>query len=1239
FTTVFPFELRGSAGAWDVLVREAKEGLRAVPGRGIGYGALRYLADPAPVQDLHPQVSFNYLGQFDGTAYGSDAHGTLLREAGFLQDGDTSPLDGRAYALDVVARVVGGRLVVEFGSVPGVFAEATVERLVSAFVSGLEEFLALCEVPGAGGCSPSDFPLVALDQAGVDRVVGDGSGVEDVLPLLPMQSGMLFHALMGSGAPAYFEQLVFVVDGVADVEAFAGAWQRVVDAVQALRVGVVWEGVAEPVRVVHRSVTLPVEVVDWRGAGAEDVGARWDALVVADRERGLDLRQVPLARLTLARVGDERVRVLFTFHHVLLDGWSLARVLSLVLDHHTAQDGERLPALTGGRLADQARWLQRQDVPAAEEYWRTALADFDEPVPLPVDRPVEHSRHTRSSERVEVELTPELSAELQSFARRHRLTVNAVVQGVWALMLAGRSGRQDVVFGATTSGRPTDLPGAEDMIGLFINSLPVRVRLDPRRGVVEWLRALQEDQVQARRYDYLPLTRIQALSELDPDQRLFDSLVVFANYPVDADAAADRGLTVSGVTAVEATNYPLNLAAYTGDSLTLTLLYDPEVFDEDTVRALRDDLLLQATAVAHADPEHTLGNLTLVDPDQHRRLLDDWGRGARGDAGTTLTAVFAEQVARVPARTALAVDGREISYAELDARANRLAHRLVDAGVRPDTRVGVCLGRRAELFVTLLAVLKAGGGYVPLDPSYPADRLAFMVTDSGADLVVTDRECATALPPTDATLLLLDDPAEAADIASRPVSAPEVTVHPDNLAHVIYTSGSTGRPKGAVLPHRGVLRVARDPKLALTEQDVVGQLATVSFDAGTLEIWSAWLNGAALAVSPSRTMSAVELGKFLQGAEVSAVWITAGLFHEIVDTDVQVLAGLRLVMSGGDTLSPAHCRKVVSELPGVRMINGYGPTEGTVFTTLFVVNGNYGGTGPMPIGTPIAGTRLRVLDHALRPVPTGVPGELYVCGDGLGRGYVNRPGITAERFVADPYGAPGERMYRTGDLVRWLPDGNLDFVSRTDFQVKIRGLRVELGEIEAALAAHPEVAQALVLAREDQPGSKRLVAYVVPDAVDREPSPQELKEAVGRSLPAYMVPSAVVVLPAFPLNPNGKVDRRALPSPEEAQGDRPQTVAPRTPAEELLAGIWGEVLGVERFGVEDNFFDLGGDSIRSIQVISRIRELFVIDLPARALFDNPTVADLATAIEAQVIAEAEGFAPPAGPGEGTGPTG
>ncbi|MFE4914593.1 amino acid adenylation domain-containing protein [Streptomyces sp. NPDC056652] len=1237
FTTVFPLELvsgtepgsrvggEASEPDWAALVKSAKERLRSVPGRGLGYGALRHLRRSVPA--IHPQVSFNYLGQFDTATSGAAGSGSAprgpLQEVGFIQD-DAGLLAGRDHALDVTSRVADGRLLVDFVWAPGVFSEEVMERLASAFVRELEGFLAHCELPGAGGVTPSDFPLSPLDQAGLDAAVGDGRGVEDVLPLMPLQSGMLFHALAEADRPAYFEQLMYVVDGVPDVDRFAASWQRMVDEIQALRIGVVWEGVPEPVQVVHRDVRLPVEILDWRDSLLTEQDARWEALLAADHKRGLDLRRVPLARLTLARLGEGRVRVLFTFHHILLDGWSVARVLSLVLDDYAARrDGLVLPVVVGGRgLGVQAGWMAGRDVGVAEEFWRVGLAGFDTPVALPYDRPAVHAGQARSSERVEVELSEELSGQLFSFARRHRLTVNAVVQGLWALLLSGRSGQGDVVFGATTSGRPTDLDGAEDMVGLFINSLPVRVRLDPGRPVVEWLQGLQSEQVEARRHDHLPLNRVQALSELPMNQPLFDSLVIFENYPVDTDAADRHGLSVSEVGSVEATNYPLNLAAFTGKRLTLILLFDPDVFDRSTVEGLRDQLTLHARSLVEVTDER-IADLGLVTPGRRNEILRTWGRGAPGDSGHTLTEIFAELVARVPGNTALIVGDERISYAELDARANRLAHHLVERGVRPDSRVGVCLGRRTELFVALLAVLKAGGAYVPLDPEYPADRLAFMVSDSGAGLVVTDSACAGALPPTDAGLLLLDDAAEHAAVAARPGHAPEVTVRPDNLAHVIYTSGSTGRPKGAVLPHRGVLRVARDPKLAMTERDVVGQLATVSFDAGTLEIWSALLNGAALAVSPTRVMSAAETGEFLHSRGVTAIWITAGLFHEIVDSDVRVFSGLRLIMSGGDTLSPAHCVKVVGQLPGVRMINGYGPTEGTVFTSLFVVNGNYAGTGPMPIGTPIAGTGVYVLDAALRPVPPGVAGELYLSGDGMARGYVNRPRITAERFVADPFGPPGSRMYRSGDLVRWLPDGNLDFVSRTDFQVKIRGQRIELGEIESAAAGYPGVAQALVLAREDIPGSKRLVAYVVPESGAPVPEPDEVKDFIGRSLPAYMVPAAVVVLDVFPLTPNGKVDRRALPSPEEMAGEGGEGLAPRDPGEELVAGIWAEVLGLERVGVLDNFFDLGGDSILSIQVISRVREVFAVDLPARTLFDNPTVADLASAVESQVLAELE----------------
>ncbi|WP_159042776.1 non-ribosomal peptide synthetase, partial [Streptomyces curacoi] len=850
-----------------------------------------------------------------------------------------------------------------------------------------------------------------------------------------------------------------------DVEAFAGAWQRVVDAVQALRVGVVWEGVAEPVRVVHRSVTLPVEVVDWRGAGAEDVGARWDALVVADRERGLDLRQVPLARLTLARVGDERVRVLFTFHHVLLDGWSLARVLSLVLDHHTArQRGTQPPAIVDRGLADHVRWLADRDLPAAEKYWRSVLSGYDTPVDLPADRPLGRSQDSRSSARMTVPLTREVSEQLQSFARRHRLTVNAVVQGVWALMLAGRSGRQDVVFGATTSGRPTDLPGAEDMIGLFINSLPVRVRLDPRRGVVEWLRALQEDQLQARRYDYLPLTHIQALSELDPDQRLFDSLVVFENYPLDTEAAADQGLAVSDISAVEATNYALNLVAYDGDRIDLVLAYDPDVFDEDTVRALRDDLLLQATAVAHADPEHTLGNLTLVGPDQHRRLLDDWGRGAPVDAAKrheTLGGIFRAQLARTPDLPAAVAGDDRVTYAELHGAAARLAHHLIATGIRPGDRVGVALERGIPWLTAMLAVVHSGAVYVPLDPRYPTDRLEHMIADSGVTVILTETRFQDTLPA--------DHPArtEAVDtlgaaLAALPTTLPDLPEDPRRPAYIIYTSGSTGLPKGVLVPHTGLSGLLTVPaeNFRVRPGDRVLQFASPSFDASVLEVLTALGLGGTLVLTPPGTLSAEELTDLLERHEVNHALILPAMLATLPRRE---LTHLRTLLVGAE---PVQADLVARWAHGRRMVNGYGPTEATIGAT-FSGALSPERAGDPPIGRPYAGVRTYVLDGWLRPVAPGTVGELYIGGEGVALGYLNRPAETAVRFLADPFGEPGSRMYRSGDLVRWTADGQLLFVGRADTQIKVRGHRVELGEVETALAQHPAVGHAAVLLRHD----------------------------------------------------------------------------------------------------------------------------------------------------------------------------
>ncbi|SNT65072.1 amino acid adenylation domain-containing protein, partial [Streptosporangium subroseum] len=579
--------------------------------------------------------------------------------------------------------------------------------------------------------------------------------------------------------------------------------------------------------------------------------------------------------------------------------------------------------------------------------------------------------------------------------------------------------------------------------------------------------------------------------------------------------------------------------------------------------------------------------IDLLSPAERHRVLVEWNDTARGVPAATLPELFQAQVARTPDATAVVFEGTELSYADLNARANRLARLLAVHGAGPETLVGVRLERSADLVVTLLAVVKAGAAYLPIDHTYPADRIAYLMEDARPALLVTTGE----LNPGDGgqtPCLVLDAPDTARALDALPATdlgdgdriRSLLVEHP---AYVVYTSGSTGRPKGVAVPHEAIGRLVREANyVELRSDDVVGQLASVSFDAATFELWGALLNGAVLAVAPSRNLSVFELREFVREHRVSVMWLTAGLFHEVVETDLTVLHGLRCVLAGGDVLSPAACLAVTEAFPEMLLINGYGPTEGTTFTSAHALRPGEPADGrPVPIGTPVSDTRVHVLDAALRPVPPGVVGEFYVAGAGLARGYVNRPGLTAERFVANPYGRPGERMYRTGDLVRWTGDGLLEFAGRTDEQVKVRGFRVEPGEVEAALATHPMVAQAAVIVRDDQPGGKRLIGYIVPlrsgSGSGESVTGAAVRSHAARLLPDYMVPSAVLVLPRLPLTVNGKLDRAALPAPDYAVG----TVGrePRTPREHLLAQVFAEVLGLTQVGIDDDFFDLGGHSL------------------------------------------------------------
>jgi amino acid adenylation domain-containing protein len=1081
--------------------------------------------------------------------------------------------------------------------------------------------------------------------------------VEDIYPLSPLQQGMLFHAQYSPETGAYVEQWPLLMEGPLDVDAFHRAFQRAVDRHAALRTSIVWEGVPQPLQVVLREAALPAELLDWSGAADDDWRARLDGLLRDGLRRGFDLRQAPLARLTFARLAEQRHLVVFAFHHIILDGWSAPLVFADVDAFYRAERaGTSIHLPPPPKYRDYLAWLQRQDACADEAFWRGALAGFAEPTPLPMDRGGPDVTEEHAAVRLMVDGAA--TARLQAFAREHALTLNTLVQGAWALLLARHAAAEDVLFGATVSGRPADLPGVERMVGVFINTLPVRVAVPPDATVRAWLSAVQHRQAEMRQHEHARLVDVQGWSDVPRDRPLFGSLVVFENYPLGGGEGEEdpRALRMTALPAVERSNLPLTLvAAPAADGLELRLNYDTRRFGADSARRLAERLRTALVALAE-DAGRRVGDVPVFAPGERAQVVDDWNRTASAyPREFTLADLFAEQARATPDDVALEFGARRMTYGELDAYSNRIARRLRALGVAPDGAVAIAMERAAEPFAALLGIVRAGAAYVPLDTSHPAERLAGMLRDCGASVLIVTDEVPASLSGFAGPVLSLRGDAEA--IAGESADPLHIVLHPENTAYVVFTSGSTGKPKGIAVPHRAVARLVRGTAYhGFPRGERMAQVANASFDALTFEVWGALLNGGTLVgIGRDTAMDPPALARTMEALRIDAAFLTSAVFTQAAREAPDGFRSMRCLIVGGDAVDPAAARAVLRAGAPGRLLNGYGPTENTTFSTWHLVRSVEEGDRTVPIGIPLSNGTAYVLDGGMRPLPSGAVGELYVGGDGLARGYAGQPALTAERFVPDPFGAAGSRLYRTGDRARWREEEEcvsaevrecgsgpearegahtdahhqtdalthsrtnalthfLEFLGRVDFQVKIRGLRIEPGEIEAALAALPSVGAAVVVAREDRPGDRRLAAYVTGRGGAR-PDAAALRDALGAVLPDYMVPSAFVVLETLPLTPNGKVDRRALPAPDAADAHE-DFVPPETETERALAAIWAEVLGVERVGAEDSFFLLGGHSLMAAQVVSRIRQALDVELPLRTLFEASRLRDLAARVDA-----------------------
>jgi amino acid adenylation domain-containing protein len=1066
----------------------------------------------------------------------------------------------------------------------------------------------------------------------------DRKNVEDLYLLSPLQQGMLFHTLYSPGSAAYVEQLVLVLGGRPRAAELRRAWQMVVERHSVLRTGFIWEGVPKPLQVVFRKVDVPWQEHDWSALPEAEVEARWARLLEEDRERGFDLPRAPLLRFTLVRTAADEHRLLWTSHHILTDGWSVPIVLGeLSAIYHGLLAGAP-PRLRPARpFREYIAWLNRQDAAAAERYWTARLAGIDEPTPVPLDRapalagdpPPDHAGET-------LYIPPEAVAALDEAARRMRVTSNSILQGAWSVVLARAAAVDEVVFGTTVSGRPPELPGVNEMVGMFINTIPVRVRVDDALPVEEWIRGVHHEHVAAGEFEHAPLAEVQKWAGAHEKAGLFESLLVYENFPLgmggegedDGTPPPDGALELTGMSSAERTDLPLSVTVGPASvGMRLSATYDPRRLSEEDVRRLLAGLGEVVAQISGGATER-VADLSPFTAEDRRRPLECWSGRVTESVRDSVPALFQAAAAATPDAVAVRADGAALTYAELNAAANRLARHLRAHGVGVDGRVGVSMERSAELVVALLAILKAGAAYVPLDPGYPDDRLAYMRRDSGTELVLVADDAPAWTEGARVVSLAAEKEAIAARCAE---DLEDVGYDADALAYVVYTSGSTGEPKGVAVPHRAVVRLVRGADwVRLGADETLLLLAPVAFDASTFEIWGALLNGSALVVHPPEVPDPARLGAFLRDQGVTTLWMTAGLFHQVVDADPSSLAGVHQVLTGGDVVSPAHVRRLLDAVPEIRVINGYGPTENTTFTTTHTVRAEDLNRPSLPIGKPVAGTQAYVVDGRMRPLPAGVPGELVTGGEGVARGYVGRPGLTAEKFVPDPFGAPGSRLYRTGDRVRWADDGTVEFLGRIDRQLKVRGFRIEPGEIEAALKSHPLVGDAVVTARTDGASGKRLVAYVVPRDGAR-PAPGALRDALAGRMPGHMVPSAFVVLDALPLTPNGKVDRRALPAPEVEMADGHS--APQSPVEEVIAGLWSELLGVPSPGRDDDFFVLGGHSLLATQLVSRVRKAFSVELPLRALFESPTLAGMAEQVDRALAGGTVGAVPPLVAGE------
>ena len=1177
-------------------IKNTKETLRHIPNKGVGYGILKYLTDPENKKDvcfeLNPEIGFNYLGEF------SENNAESLFKYSKISSGKTiSEENKKLNNIEINGFVVDGELKFIFNYSIKEYKAETIEKLTKLYTKNLLEIIKHCESIRETERTPWDYGDRELSIEDLDTILSYKKEIEKIHSLTPMQEGIMYNSRINRDSNAYFEQSIFTVTGPLDIEILNKAFNKLIERYEILRTAFFYENISEPKQVVLRNRELRICYEDISNL-EENKEEYLERFKEKDKDKGFDLTNDCLNRLSVIKIDSDIYKIVYSFHHIIMDGWCLGIIINDIINmYKLISKNEEIVFDETEPYSKYLEWLDKQDKTSELSYWNNYLSSYEQEINIPK---LENAAEEFVNEEEEIIISEDLTYKLKSMAEKGAITLNSVIQTAWGVLLQKYNNTNDVVFGSVVSGRPSEINGIENIVGLFINTVPTRVKGEDTTEFIELARKINEDFIEANSHSYCSLAEIQALTSMK--NNLINHIVAYENYPIDKEMlnssiSSESGIKIiNNVEMFEQINYDFALIIIPGSSMTLKIKYNGSIYNKEIIRQIIKNLCNELKSVVN-NPNILIRDIDILNEEEKNKLLNDFNKTKMEyPKNKTIVDLFEEQVKKTPSNIAVVNGNSKLTYKELNQKSNALARVLRGKGVEAETIVGIMIDKSLEMLIGIMGILKAGGAYLPIDPEYPEDRIRYMLEDSNTKILLTQNKLLESINYAGETIDLEDNKlyeGENSNLNNRGISS--------DLAYVIYTSGTTGKPKGVMVEQKALVNLCfwHNEYYEVTEKDRATKYAGFGFDASVWEIFPYIITGVALyMIDKSIMLDKDALNKYYEDNQITIGFLPTQMCEEFMNLKNK---SLRKLLTGADKLK-------VYKKQTYELINNYGPTENTVVTTSFKVDKNYRN---IPIGKPISNSKIYILGDNNTLMPIGTCGELCVSGDGLARGYLNREELTREKFADNPF-EPGTKMYRTGDLARWLPDGNIEYLGRIDNQVKIRGFRIEIGEIENQLLKIEGIKEAVVLAKDNENLDKYLCGYLT---AQQEVTVTSIKAELSKELPSYMIPSHIMQIDKLPITPNGKVDKKALEEIAVTQISESEYEAPRNEVEKNLAAIWEEVLGVKKIGINDNFYDLGGHSLKGTLLKSKIKERLKIDIPLNIIFTKLTIRELSECIE------------------------